>query len=87
MPDGEGSPKSKAPGAGGADAGASPRGPRGQGEAGTDARDARSGDLARPGIRRITAKCLEDKTVSLRVLEKLGMRRVGFAGATLRFEL
>jgi hypothetical protein len=26
-------------------------------------------------------------TASLRVLQKLGMRRVGFAGATLRFEL
>ena len=28
-----------------------------------------------------------DNTASLRVFEKLGMRRVGFAGATLRFEL
>ncbi|MFL6008995.1 MAG: hypothetical protein ACJ732_09670 [Rubrobacteraceae bacterium] len=28
-----------------------------------------------------------DNTASLRVLEKLGMRRVGFAGATPRFEL
>jgi ribosomal-protein-alanine N-acetyltransferase len=43
--------------------------------------------LARPGIRRITAECLEDNAASLRVLEKLGMRRVGSAGATLRFEL
>jgi [ribosomal protein S5]-alanine N-acetyltransferase len=43
--------------------------------------------LAQPGIRRITAECLEDNTASLRVLEKLGMRQVGFAGATLRFEL
>jgi ribosomal-protein-alanine N-acetyltransferase len=43
--------------------------------------------LARPGIRRITAECLDDNTASLRVLEKLGMRRVGSAGATLRFEL
>jgi [ribosomal protein S5]-alanine N-acetyltransferase len=42
---------------------------------------------AQPGIRRITAECLEDNSASLRVLEKLGMRRVGFAGATLRFEL
>jgi ribosomal-protein-alanine N-acetyltransferase len=43
--------------------------------------------LTRPGIRRITAECLDDNTASLRVLEKLGMRRVGSAGATLRFEL
>jgi ribosomal-protein-alanine N-acetyltransferase len=43
--------------------------------------------LARPGIRRITAECLDDNAASLRVLEKLGMRQVGSAGATLRFEL
>jgi [ribosomal protein S5]-alanine N-acetyltransferase len=43
--------------------------------------------LARPGIRKITAECLDDNAASLRVLEKLGMRRVGSAGATLRFEL
>jgi ribosomal-protein-alanine N-acetyltransferase len=43
--------------------------------------------LARPGIRRITAECLDDNHASLRVLEKLGMRQVGSAGATLRFEL
>jgi [ribosomal protein S5]-alanine N-acetyltransferase len=43
--------------------------------------------LASPGIRRITAECLEDNAASLRVLEKLGMRQVGSAGATLRFEL
>lgn len=43
--------------------------------------------LARPTIRRITAECLDDNTASLRVLEKLGMRRSGSAGSTLRFEL
>jgi [ribosomal protein S5]-alanine N-acetyltransferase len=43
--------------------------------------------LAWPGIRRITAECLDDNAASLLVLEKLGMRRVGSAGATLRFEL
>lgn len=43
--------------------------------------------LARPGIRKITAECLDDNAASLQVLEKLGMRRVGSAGATLRFEL
>jgi [ribosomal protein S5]-alanine N-acetyltransferase len=43
--------------------------------------------LARPDIRRVTAECFEDNVASLRVLEKLGMRRVGSAGGTLRFEL
>jgi [ribosomal protein S5]-alanine N-acetyltransferase len=43
--------------------------------------------LARPEIQRITAECLDDNAASLRVLEKLGMRPVGRAGATLRFEL
>lgn len=43
--------------------------------------------LSRPGIRRITAECLDDNAASLRVLEKLGMKQVGSAGATLRFEL
>jgi ribosomal-protein-alanine N-acetyltransferase len=42
--------------------------------------------LARPEVRRITAECLDDNLASLRVLEKLGMRRVGSAGGTLRFE-
>jgi ribosomal-protein-alanine N-acetyltransferase len=43
--------------------------------------------LARPDVRRITAECLDDNAASVRVLEKLGMRRVGHAGGTLRFEL
>jgi ribosomal-protein-alanine N-acetyltransferase len=43
--------------------------------------------LARPEIRRITAECLDDNLASLRVLEKLGMRHIGSAGGTLRFEL
>ena len=43
--------------------------------------------LDRPAIRCVTAECLDDNVASLRVLEKLGMRRVGSAGATLRFEL
>jgi ribosomal-protein-alanine N-acetyltransferase len=43
--------------------------------------------LARPEVRRITAECLDDNLASLRVLEKLGMRRVGSAGGTLRFEM
>ena len=43
--------------------------------------------LSRPDIRRIIAECLDDNPASLKVLEKLGMRRVGRAGGTLRFEL
>ena len=43
--------------------------------------------LARSDIRRVIAECLDDNAASLRVIEKLGMRRVGSAGATLRFEL
>ena len=41
----------------------------------------------RSGIRRITAKCLNDNVASLKILEKLGMRHVSSAGETLRFEL
>jgi ribosomal-protein-alanine N-acetyltransferase len=40
----------------------------------------------RPGIRRITAECLDDNVASLKVLE-MGMRHVSPAGETLRFEL
>ena len=43
--------------------------------------------LARPDVRRVVAACLEDNAPSIRVLEKLGMRRVGRAGDELRFEL
>ena len=43
--------------------------------------------LTRPDVCRITASCLEDNVASLKVLEKLGMRFVGAAGDTLRFEL
>ncbi len=43
--------------------------------------------LSQPGVRRIVAECLDDNVASLRVLEKLGMRRVGSAGEMLRFEL
>ena len=41
----------------------------------------------RPGIRRITAECLDYNVASLKVLEKVGMRHVSSAGETLRFEL
>lgn len=43
--------------------------------------------FATPGVRRVVAECLDDNRASLRVLEKLGMRRVGSAGSTIRFEL
>jgi RimJ/RimL family protein N-acetyltransferase len=43
--------------------------------------------FARSSIRRITAKCLDYSVASLKVLEKLGMRRLGSAGETLYFEL
>ena len=43
--------------------------------------------LASPGINRVIAECLHDNTPSLRVIKKLGMRRLGSAGDTLHFEL
>jgi ribosomal-protein-alanine N-acetyltransferase len=43
--------------------------------------------LVRPAVRCVTAECHEDNAPSLRVLEKLGMRRTGSAGDTLRFEI
>ena len=43
--------------------------------------------LARPDVCRITASCLEENVASLKVLEKLGMRRAGSTGETLHFEL
>jgi ribosomal-protein-alanine N-acetyltransferase len=41
----------------------------------------------RPGIHRITAECLDYNVASLKVLERMGMRHVSFAGEKLRFEL
>ena len=43
--------------------------------------------ISHPDIRYIIAECLDDNLASLKVLEKLGMRRVGRAGGTLRFEV
>ncbi|MGI8911676.1 MAG: GNAT family N-acetyltransferase [Rubrobacteraceae bacterium] len=43
--------------------------------------------LASPGINHVIAECLHDNAPSLRVLEKLGMRRAGSAGSAVRFEL
>ncbi len=41
----------------------------------------------RPGIRRITAECLDYNVASLKGLERMGMQHVSSAGETLRFEL
>ena len=60
---------------------------RGRGFAAEATRALNQHVLARPGIRRIIAECLDDNVASMRVLEKLGMLRVGRAGGTLRFEI
>lgn len=43
--------------------------------------------LRQPGVRRITANCLNDNVASIRVLEHLGMRQVGRDGPLLDWEL
>jgi len=40
-----------------------------------------------PGVRRITAECLEDNWASIRVLEKTGMRQIGRDEHGLKWEL
>ncbi len=40
-----------------------------------------------PGIQVITAECLDDNLGSIRVLEKVGMRRLPSEGHTLKWEL
>jgi ribosomal-protein-alanine N-acetyltransferase len=60
---------------------------RGQGFASEATRVLIDRALSRPGIHRITAECLDDNVASLKVLQKLGMKRVDSAGGTLRFEL
>jgi len=60
---------------------------RGQGFASEATRALIDRALSRPGIRRIVAECLDDNVASIKVLEKLGMRRTGSVGETLRFEL
>ena len=50
---------------------------RGHGYAGEAARALTEWALARPGVRRVTAECLEDNLASIRVLEKIGMRPIG----------
>jgi hypothetical protein len=43
--------------------------------------------ISRSGIHRIIAECLDNSVASLKVLGKLGMKRVDSAGGKLRFEL
>ena len=50
---------------------------RGQGYAGEAARALTEWALGQPGVRRVTAECLEDNLASIRVLEKIGMRPIG----------
>lgn len=60
---------------------------RGQGFAFEATRALIEDAFATPGVRRVVAECLDDNRASLRVLEKLGMRRIGSAGNTVRFGL
>ena len=60
---------------------------RGQGFASEATRALIDRALSRPGIHRIVAECLDDNLASIKVLEKLGMRRTGSVGERLRFEL
>jgi ribosomal-protein-alanine N-acetyltransferase len=39
------------------------------------------------GVRRVVAECLEDNAASIRVLEKLGMRRIGQDGDMLKWQI
>jgi ribosomal-protein-alanine N-acetyltransferase len=39
------------------------------------------------GVRRVTAECLDDNAASIRVLEKLGMRRLPPVGDMLKWEM
>jgi ribosomal-protein-alanine N-acetyltransferase len=43
--------------------------------------------FAQPGVRRVAAECLPDNPGSIRVLEKLGMKRVEWFEGVLRWEL
>ena len=40
-----------------------------------------------PGIQAVTAECLDDNIGSIRVLEKIGMRRLAAEGNKLKWEL
>ena len=43
--------------------------------------------LGRPGVKRIVAECAPDNLASIRVLEKIGMRRRGRKGGMLRWAI
>lgn len=60
---------------------------QGRGYATEMARALISWAFGQPSVRRITAECLEDNWASIRVLQKVGMRRAGFSGNRLRWEL
>jgi len=60
---------------------------RGRGFASEATKALISAAFTSPSINRIVAECLDDNRASLRILEKLGMRRVGSADDTVRFEL
>ena len=60
---------------------------RGRGFASEAARAVIRNAFTITAIRCVVAECLEDNRASLRVLEKLGMRRIGSAGDIVRFEL
>lgn len=47
----------------------------------------RGGSTQPGGVRRVVARCLPDNPASLKVLTKLGMRRVGTSGEAILFEL
>jgi ribosomal-protein-alanine N-acetyltransferase len=60
---------------------------RGRGYATEAARALIDWAFAHPAVRRATAECLRDNDASIRVLERLGMRRVGRDGDLLQWEL
>jgi ribosomal-protein-alanine N-acetyltransferase len=59
---------------------------RGHGYATEAARALVGWAVAQPGVRRIAAECLEDNWASIRVLEKIGMRRIGRDEHGLKWE-
>ncbi|HWE61498.1 MAG TPA: GNAT family N-acetyltransferase [Chloroflexota bacterium] len=60
---------------------------RGQGYATEAGRALSAWASSQPHVRRVTAECLHDNLPSIRVLERLGMRRTGRDGDLLQWEL
>lgn len=60
---------------------------RGHGYATEAARALVAWAAEQPGVRRVTAECLEDNQASIRVLEKTGMHCYGRDGDALKWEL